>query len=438
MTLAYFSEKHKIAFADAFEAMTCGMAGFDFKEPALEEKNFDENGRLLERRFVHYGKPRLVERYDYEKGIVHKSFYEFGRQILQFTLPIYNEQELRAKHTPIKERVQGLSFVPEQVTKISVLIKSTDKIGGIQQETWHGCDGYFEKAHRTAIRKITYDEKGNIYASDEYLSNCGEQMIIRNTFDGKGNEIFRSHSYEEETLSSTIVSLYDNKNRVIQRINTNRYGGYRDITCYTYKKNEVIRNKIFINTPEMIDEESSKRIEKIGSNTCETIRTIGIPEKEEVTISDLTGRILGKTETYYYDIDKGEELRKWEEEYTYNEAGVLIKEVRRYVDYESYISDSYYNTETILYNGQGQKIERNEKSEDKNYKENIRKQSPQGKDKVFLEKSLYYYNEQGDLIREDLRKWCLNDGVETFSVHHFYEREDEYEAHLEITLKNPN
>ncbi|MBB1545947.1 MAG: hypothetical protein HG455_000530 [Capnocytophaga sp.] len=378
MTLAYFSEKHKIAFADAFEAMTCGMAGFDFKEPALEEKNFDENGRLLERRFVHYGKPRLVERYDYEKGIVHKSFYEFGRQILQFTLPIYNEQELRAKHTPIKERVQGLSFVPEQVTKISVLIKSTDKIGGIQQETWHGCDGYFEKAHRTAIRKITYDEKGNIYASDEYLSNCGEQMIIRNT------------------------------------------------------------NKIFINTPEMIDEESSKRIEKIGSNTCETIRTIGIPEKEEVTISDLTGRILGKTETYYYDIDKGEELRKWEEEYTYNEAGVLIKEVRRYVDYESYISDSYYNTETILYNGQGQKIERNEKSEDKNYKENIRKQSPQGKDKVFLEKSLYYYNEQGDLIREDLRKWCLNDGVETFSVHHFYEREDEYEAHLEITLKNPN
>ena len=121
---------------------------------------------------------------------------------------------------------------------------------------------------------------------------------------------------------------------------------------------------------------------------------------------------------------------------------MLIKEVRRYVDYESYISDSYYNTETILYNGQGQKIERNEKSEDKNYKENIRKQSPQGKDKVFLEKSLYYYNEQGDLIREDLRKWCLNDGVETdvetFSVHHFYEREEEYEAHLEITLKNPN
>ena len=54
MTLAYFSEKHKIAFADAFEAMTCNIpSSIDYKEPALEEKNFDENGRLLERRFVH-------------------------------------------------------------------------------------------------------------------------------------------------------------------------------------------------------------------------------------------------------------------------------------------------------------------------------------------------------------------------------------------------
>ena len=439
MTLSYFSEKHKIAFADAFEAMTCGMPGFDFKEPTLEEKEFDQKGRLIERRFIHNNKiPRMIERYDYEKGIVHKSFYEFGREILEFSLPLYSEQELRAKHIPIKERVQSLGFVSEQVTEISLEIKSTDKIGGIQQKTWHGCEGYFEKAHRTSIDNIAYDEKGNIYASDEYLSNCGEQMIIRNTFDGKGNEIFRSHSYEEETLSSTIVSLYDNKNRVIQRINTNRYGGYRDITCYTYKKNEVIRNKFFINTPETIDEESSKRIEKIGNNTCETIRTKGIDEKEEVTISDPTGRILRKTRTYYYDIDKGEELRKWEEEYTYNEAGVLIKEVRRYVDYESYISDSYYNTETILYNEQGQKVERNEKSEDKNYIENMRKQS-QRKDNISLEKSLYYYNEQGDLIREDLRKWCLNDGVETdvetFSVHHFYEREEEYEEHLKVTVK---
>ena len=91
MTLSYISEKHKIAFADAFEAMTCNVPSSietDYNEPALEEKNFDENGRLLERRFVHYGKPRLVEHYDYNEGIVHKSFYEFGCEILQFSLPL--------------------------------------------------------------------------------------------------------------------------------------------------------------------------------------------------------------------------------------------------------------------------------------------------------------------------------------------------------------
>ena len=99
---------------------------------------------------------------------------------------------------------------------------------------------------------------------------------------------------------------------------------------------------------------------------------------------------------------------------------------------------SSYGSETILYNGQGQKIEHSKK--------NVRERALISldpsiviKDENNLEKSLYHYNEQGDLICEDLRKWCLNDGVETdvetFSVHHFYEREEEYEAHLEVTVK---
>ena len=186
MTLSYISEKHKIAFADAFEAMTCNVPSSietDYNEPALEEKNFDKNGRLLERRFVHYGKPRLVEHYDYNEGIVHKSFYEFGCEILQFSLPLYSEQELRAKHMPIKEWVQRLGFTPEQVTEINLNIKSTDKIGGIQQETIHGCEGYFKKAYRTHIRKSAYDEKGNIYAIEEFVSSWGERRIESRTFD---------------------------------------------------------------------------------------------------------------------------------------------------------------------------------------------------------------------------------------------------------------
>ena len=266
MTLAYFSEKHKIAFADAFEAMTCNIpSSIDYKEPALEEKDFDENGRLLERRFVHHERPRLVERYDYNEGIVHKSFYEFGREILQFSLPLYSEQELRAKHIPIKERVQNLGFAPEQVAEISLKIKSTDKIGGMQQKTWHGCEGYFEKAHRTSIDNITCDERDNICAIEEYVSSWGEQRIEYRTFDGQNNRIFQGHSWEEDTLSYIEVSLYYKQNRVIQRIDTNRYGGFRGITHYTYKGGEVIRTKIYLNNPKEIAEESSKLIEKKGT-----------------------------------------------------------------------------------------------------------------------------------------------------------------------------
>ena len=298
MTLAYFSEKHKIAFADAFEAMTCNIPSStktDYNEPALEEKNFDEDGRLLERRFVHYGNPRLVERYDYNKGIVHKSFYEFGREILEFSLPLYSEQELRAKHIPIKERVQNLGFAPDQVTEISLKIKSTDKIGGMQQKTWHGCEGYFEKAHRTSIDNITCDERDNICAIEEYVSSWGEQRIEYRTFDAQNNLIFQGHSWEEDTLSSIEVSLYDKQNRVIQRIDTNRYGGFRGIKHYTYKGDEVICTKMYLDNPKEIAEESRKLTEKIGDKTHETICTEDDHRgKEEVTTFNSTGKIIKK------------------------------------------------------------------------------------------------------------------------------------------------
>ena len=459
MTLSYFSEKHKIAFANAFEAMTCNIpSSIDYKEPALEEKDFDENGRLLERRFVHYGKPRLVEHYDYNKGIVHKSFYEFGREILEFSLPLYREQELRAKHIPIKERVQNLGFVPEQVAEISLEIKSIDKIGGMQQKTWHGCEGYFEKAHRTSIDNITCDERDNICAIEEYVSSWGEQRIEYRTFDAQNNLIFQGHSWEEDTLGSIEVSLYDKQNRVIQRIDTNRYdyGGFRNITHYTYKGDEVIRTKIYLNNPKEIAEESSKLIEKIRDKTYETICTEDDHRgKKEVTTIDLTGKIIKKTETNYlvkYKNWIGEKKVRSDEitdetvqEYTYNEAGVLVKEVSRYVDKNSDRSFRYegsYSTETILYNEQGQKVERNEKREYKNSREIIGERPNlkfETKDEIFLERTLYYYDSEGNLTREELKKWRADEGVETdvehFTTYHFYVKEDEYEEHLKVTVK---
>ena len=456
MTLAYFSEKHKIAFADAFEAMTCSISGFDFKEPALEEKEFDSKGRLIERRFVHYGKPRLVERYDYNKGIVHKSFYEFSREILEFSLPLYSEQELRAKHIPIKERVQNLGFAPKQVTGISLHIKSIDKIGGMQQNTWHGCEGYFEKAHRTSIDNITCDERDNICAIEEYVSSWGEQRIEYRTFDAQNNQIFQGHSWEEDTLRSIEVSLYDEQNRVIQRIDTDRYGGFRGITHYTYKGDEVIRAKIYLDNPKENAEESSKLIEKKGDKTIETICTEDDHRgKEEVTTFNSTGKIIEKTETNYlvkYENWIGEKKVRSDEitdetvqEYTYNEAGVLVKEVSRYVDKNSDRSFRYegsYSTETILYNEQRQKVERNEKREYKNSREIIGERPNlkfETKDKIFLEHTIYYYDSEGNLTREELKKWRADEGVETdvehFTTYHFYVKEDEYEEHLKVTVK---
>ena len=458
MTLAYFSEKHKIAFADAFEAMTCNIpSSIDYKEPALEEKDFDENGRLLERRFVHHGRPRLVEHYDYNKGIVHKSFYEFGREILQFSLPLYSEQELRAKHIPIKERVQNLGFAPEQVAEISLKIKSTDKIGGMQQKTWHGCEGYFEKAHRTSIDNITCDERDNICAIEEYVSSWGEQRIEYRTFDAQNNQIFQGHSWEEDTLSSIEVSLYDEQNRVMQRIDTNRYGDSRGLTYYTYKGDEVIRTKMYLYNPKEIAEESRKLIEKIGDKTDETICTEDDHRgKKEVTTFDLTGKIIKKIETNYLvkyekwigekDVRSDEITDKTVQEYTYNEAGVLVKEVSRYVDKNSDRSfryDGSYSTEIILYNEQGQKVERNEKREYKNSWEIIGKRPNlkfETKDKIFLERTLYYYDSEGNLTREELKKWRADEGVETdvelLTTHHFYFKKDECEEHLKVIVKN--
>ena len=459
MTLSYISEKHKIAFADAFEAMACSIPSTS-KEAVLEEKEFDQKGRLIERHLIYYEKksmleiynynlplakecydeeeiskenenrtPLMDEHYDYEKGVVHKSFYECGSKILQITFPLYSEQELRAKHMPIKEWVQRLGFTPEQVTEINLNIKSTDKIGGIQQETIHGCEGYFKKAYRTAIIKSAYDEKGNIYAIEEYVSSWGEQRIEYRTFDAQNNLIFQGHSWEEDTLGSIEVSLYDKQNRVIQRIDI---GGNGSITHYTYKKNEVICNEI----GPLAYKISHKIIEKIGNNTCETIRTEGSSENNEtISILDPKGRLLKKTEIDYENEKKACER---EEEYTYNESGVFIKKMESYVCHNPFLCASSYGSETILYNGQGQKIEHSKK--------NVRERDLISldpiiiKDQIILEKSLYYYNEQGDLIREELKKWRADEGIETdvelLTTQHFYEREEAYETHLKVTVKN--
>ena len=119
--------------------------------------------------------------------------------------------------------------------------------------------------------------------------------------------------------------------------------------------------------------------------------------------------------------------------------------MRRYIDKDNEDiswSDGSYSTEIILYNEQGQKVERNEKREYKNSLETIGKRPNlriEYKDKIFLEHTLYYYDSEGNLTREELKRWRTDEGIETnveyLTTHHFYVEKDEYKEHLKVTVK---
>ena len=61
------------------------------------------------------------------------------------------------------------------------------------------------------------------------------------------------------------------------------------------------------------------------------------------------------------------------------------------------------------------------------------------KDKIFLERTLYYYDFEGNLTHEELKKWRADEGIETdvelLTTHHFYFKEDECEEHLKVIVK---
>ena len=56
-----------------------------------------------------------------------------------------------------------------------------------------------------------------------------------------------------------------------------------------------------------------------------------------------------------------------------------------------------------------------------------------------MEHTLYYYDSEGNLTREELKKWRADEGAETeveyLTIYHFYVKDDEYEEHLKVTVK---
>ena len=443
ITLDNFTDTQKLIFADAFETMTCGKPTSNRQYASEEEKYFDSKGRLSERCFVYPNSKylKLREVYDYEHSYINCSFYEVGEEILNFILPFYTDEEKRTIFTPIKERVLQLGFPPEQIEKIVFHQKCDDKKSLTSQEVWTGCEGFFTKGNRTDLESFTYDEKGKKLFIEEYDSTWGEKRFRRYTFDHNGNTIMKRNSWVTDDWPTLKTSIYDDKNRLLEENGVHYQYNRENVTLLTFPNPRTFIPKGYIRT--------IKR-----DNYTETIEHYSDRRRIEETIStfDHKKRLVKKVKRTYYEnwekIRKGkynlkkEEQCDWTEEYTYNEAGVLEEEVRRYFSNDDFISDDYYRIEIILYNEQGQKVERNEKREYKNSWETIGKRPNlkiEYKDKIFLERTLYYYDSEGNLTREELKKWRADEGIETdveqLTTHHFYVKDDEYEEHLKVTVK---
>ena len=446
ITLDNFTDIQKLIFADAFETMTCGNLTLDRQYATEEEKKFDSEGRLSERRFVYPNSKglKLREVYDYEHSYINCSFYELGEEILNFILPFYTDEEKRSMFTPIKEKILQLGFPPEQIEKIVFHQKCDDKKSLTSQEVWTHCEGFFTKGNRTDLESFTYDEKGKKLFIEEYNSAWGEKRFRRYTFDHNGNTIMKRNSWVTDNWPSLKTSIYDDNNRLLEKSGVHYQYNRENVTLLTFPNPRTFIPKGYIRT--------IKR-----DNYTETIEHYSDGSKVEETIStfDHKKRLVKKVRRTYYEnwekIRKGKytlkkvECHEWIEEYTYNEAGVLEKEVRRYFSNHDFTSGDCYTIEIILYNEQGQKVERNEKREYKNSREIIGERPNlkfETKDEIFLERTLYYYDSEGNLTREELKKWRADEGIETdvehFTTYHFYVKDDEYEEHLEVTVETPN
>ena len=93
--------------------------------------------------------------------------------------------------------------------------------------------------------------------------------------------------------------------------------------------------------------------------------------------------------------------------YIYNEQGVLTKEIHL-------STDGFTELEILLYNTQGQKTER------------IYRRKNSNREVYTLEKTVYTYDTEGKLLLES---------TSTHLTHHFYTLTDDYDEHLEITVK---
>ena len=405
-----FTDKLNIAYADILEAMLC--------QNTREEKDLDAEGRLSERRLYDGEKLIFRELYDYKNNCVYKKLYPYGGQeMVRLIYPIYTEQAQRTLYLPIKERILALGFQPEAITKISVRLKNYNEKGQKLQETYNWCKGFFAERGSMGIDNIRYDDRQNIYSSEGFNAYWNEKRNIKHTIDLNGHTLIELNSWDEDAFSTVEVYHYDKNKNLVQKIISNR-DGISNVINYSKGKNRV--KVVRTNTKaEHIEEGYTQTIKK-GTYTYKVEKYYygdGIDLRESLIVLDNKKRIVREKKTNYItkrkknkegkqtfqNIKTDEHLSR----YYYNEQGVLTKEIHL-------STDRSIELEVLLYNAQGQKTTRIYRSKD--LEQEVKR----------LEKTVYTYDDKGRLLLES---------SPTHLTHHFYTLAEDYDEHLEITVK---
>ena len=415
MTLDNFTPIQKLIFVDAFKAIICDNY-------YQEEKDFDSEGRLSERRFVYPdGSLKVREAYDYKRSRVTKFFFENNEELLRLTVPLYTDDEQRTMFTPLKERIQQLGFSLENIERLSLSQQCNDPKNLTEQKVL---------INKSSIYRESFNIENTTYDKENYESYYLEKSKGRYVFEHTGKIIMEKIFYDICDPSVKFFS-YDEKDRLVQE--GNLYYEY-------YHKNKANCMRMYPKKPRKYSEIGYLHTQKKGTFT-ETTKCITEFGKTEKIVSTLNQnhQLVRKVDTTYCNYGKNKKryrprkkdiINETIEQNTYNIAGLLVKqEYTLFYDDESQIDS--YSVETFKYNEQGQKVERNEKTEYKN--------GFGTKYKIFLEHTLYYYDSEGNLTREELKKWRADEGIETdieyLTTYHFYVKDDEYEEHLKVTVK---
>jgi hypothetical protein len=411
MILDNFTDKQNIAYADILEAMIC--------QNTREEKDFDEQERLSERRL--YNGKRIIFReiYDYKRNYVHKKLYPYGQEIVHLIYPIYTEQVQRALYLPIKERVLALGFQPEAITKIAVRLKNYNEKGQKLQETYNWCKGFFAERGSMGIDNIRYDDRQNIYSSEGFNAYWNEKRNILRTIDLNGKTLIEQSSWDADAFNTVEVYHYDEDKNLVQKIISNR-DGISNIINYSKGKSRVRIVKLNPKDPYKYKREGYTQTIKKGVYTYKVERYCygdSTDLRKSLIVLDNEDRIVREKKTNYITKHKKNKegkqtLRniKTDEHisrYYYNEQGVITKEIHL-------STDRSIELEVLLYNSQGQKTVRIYRSKD--LKQEVK----------CLEKTVYTYDDKGRLLLES---------SPTHLTHHFYTLAEDYDEHLEITIK---